>query len=102
MELEIKGVHLDVKDETRDFIHEKLEKVEFAKDYIISLDFTLTRENAEYLAEAKLHFKWGAAPVIKVRTFDLHESINALIDKVDHKIRKERDKITDHKDHKAP
>jgi ribosome-associated translation inhibitor RaiA len=35
--------------------------------------------------------------VIKVHAYDLHEAINALIDKLDHKIRKERDKITDHK-----
>jgi len=97
MELEIKGVHLDIRDETKDFIHEKLARVEFASEYVISLDFTFTKDNAEYLAEAKLHFKWGAAPVIKTRAFDLHESINLLIDKVDHKIKKERDKITDHK-----
>lgn len=97
MELEIKGVHLDVRDETKEFIKEKLSKVEFANDYVMSLDFTLTRENTEFLAEAKLHFTWGPAPVIKTRSFDLHESINTLIDKVEHKIKKERDKVTDHK-----
>ena len=97
MELEIKGVHFDVQEETREFISAKLEKIDFARDYIVNLDFTLTRENPDYLVEAKLHLKWGHSSVIKVHSYDLHEGINALIDKLDHKIRKERDKITDHK-----
>ena len=97
MELEIKGVHFDVKDETREFILEKLSRLEFASDYIVDLDFTLTRDNPDFEVEAKLHLKWGHSSVIKVRSFDLHEGINTLIDKLDHKVRKERDKITDHK-----
>ncbi|MFW6313572.1 MAG: HPF/RaiA family ribosome-associated protein, partial [Spirochaetota bacterium] len=48
MELEIKGVHFDVKDETREFIEAKLEKLEFASEFIVDLAFTLTKENPEY------------------------------------------------------
>ena len=97
MELEIKGVHLDVSDETREFILEKLERLDFAKEYIVDLSFTLARENPDYICEVKLHLSWGHNSVIKVHSFDLHEGINSLIDKLDHKVRKERDKITDHK-----
>ena len=97
MELEIKGVHFDVKDETKEFIEEKLTKLDFAKDFIVDLDFTLTRENPDYEVEAKLHLKWGHQSVIKVHSYDLHEGINTLIDKLDHKVRKEREKVTDHK-----
>jgi putative sigma-54 modulation protein len=97
MELDIKGVHLNVKDETKDFITEKLEKLDFASDYIVALDFTLTKDNPDYEVEAKLHLKWGHQSVIKVHSYDLHEGINTLVDKLDHKIRKEHEKITDHK-----
>ena len=97
MELEIKGVHFDVKDETREFIEAKLEKLDFASQYIVDLAFTLTRENPEYETEAKLHLKWGHTSVVKAHAFDLHEAINTLIDKLDHKVRKEREKVTDHK-----
>ncbi|MFP4550331.1 MAG: ribosome hibernation-promoting factor, HPF/YfiA family [Spirochaetales bacterium] len=97
MDLEIKGVHLDVKDVTREFIDAKLEKLEFAKQYIVDLHFTLTKENPEYEAEAKLHLKWGHNSVIKVRAFELHEAINSVIDKLDHKVRKEHAKVTEHK-----
>ena len=97
MELEIKGVHFDVSDETRDFTTAKLERLEFANDYIVDLHFTLTKDNPDYIAEVKLHLSWGHSSVIKVHSYDLLEGINTLIDKLDHKVRKERDKITDHK-----
>ncbi len=97
MELEIKGVHFTVHDDTHELITTKLEKLEFAAEYIVDLQFTLTRENPDFLAEVKLHLSWGHSSVIKVRSYDLHEGINTLIDKLDHKIRKERDKVTDHK-----
>jgi putative sigma-54 modulation protein len=97
VELEIKGVHIDVEDETRELINAKMEKLEFASDYIVDLHFTLTREHPDYVAEVKLHLSWGHSSVIKVHAYDLHEAISALFDKLDHKIRKERDKITDHK-----
>ena len=97
MEVEIKGVHFAIEDETRELIEAKLEKLEFANEYIVDLHFTLTKENPDYAAEAKLHLSWGHSSVIKVRAYDLHEAVNALFDKLDHKVRKERDKITDHK-----
>ena len=97
MDLEIKGVHFDVKEETREFVQSKLERLEFASDYIMNLSFTLTRDNPDYACEVKLHLSWGHSSVIKVHSYDLHEGLNTLIDKLDHKVRKERDKITDHK-----
>ena len=97
MELEIKGVHFTVHDDTRELITTKLEKLEFAAEYIEDLQFTLTRENPDFIAEVKLHLSWGHSSVIKVHSYDLHEGINTLIDKLGHKIRKERDKVTDHK-----
>ncbi len=100
MDVQVKGVHIDVRDETRDFIDEKLEKISFAEDKIVSLDFTLTKEKQRFDAEAKIHFRWGLSAVIKEEAFDLHEALDRLIDSVELKVRKEKSKIKDHKDHK--
>lgn len=97
MDLDIKGVHFDVKDETREFVEIKLEKLEFASKYIVDLSFTLTKDTSEFETEVKLHLKWGHASVIKVRAYDLHEALNSLIDKLDHKVRKEHEKVMEHK-----
>ena len=95
MDIELKGVHLDLQDETKEFIDKKLEKLDFAKDYIVNLDFTITKEKSEYVLEAKLHFRWGVSSVVKTNSFELYEGLERLFDKLDHKVRKEKDKIKD-------
>ncbi len=97
MNLDIKAVHFDVKDETREFIDKKVERVEFARDMIVDLLFTLTKERKGYITEAKLNFRWGLSTHLKVRAFDLHEALEKLIDKIDLKVKKEKGKIQKHK-----
>ncbi len=95
MDIDVKGVHLDLQDETKEFIEKKLEKLDFAKDYIVNLDFTITKEKSEYEVEAKLHFRWGVSSVLKANSFDLYEGLERLFDKLDSKVRKEKNKIKD-------
>ncbi len=95
MEVDIKGVHFDLKDETKDLIDKKLERVAFAEEYIVNLDFTLTKEKKEFELEAKMHFRWGKDAVVKTTSFDLKEGLDKLMDKLEMKVRKEKDKITD-------
>ncbi len=95
MDIELKGVHLDLQDETKEFIDKKLEKLDFARDYIVSLDFTITKEKNEYVLEAKLRLRWGVSSVVKTNSFDLYEGLERLFDKLDNKVRKEKDKIKD-------
>ncbi len=95
MDIDVKGVHLDLQDETKEFIEKKLEKLDFARDYIVNLDFTITKEKSEYEAEAKLRFRWGVSSVLKTNSFDLYEGLERLFDKLDSKVRKEKNKIKD-------
>ncbi|TVR33299.1 MAG: HPF/RaiA family ribosome-associated protein [Spirochaetaceae bacterium] len=97
MHLEIQAVHFDLKDETRDFIEEKLQKIEFARDMIVDIEFTLVRDAREFELEVKIHFRWGKSHVIKLRTFELHEGLEKLIAKLEMKVRKEKEKIKEHK-----
>jgi putative sigma-54 modulation protein len=95
MHVDIKGVHLDVSEKMREEIGRKLEHLDFAKDMITDLLFTICREKA-YQVEAQINFRWGSSAHISTETFDVFEGINALFDKIDHKVRKEKEKIQDH------
>lgn len=98
MEMSIKSVHFDVDDLTRELIQARLEKVEYAADRIQDLDFTLTKEKDHtYELEAKVHFRWGLNAVVKTTSYDLGQGIHDLTDKLDQKIRREVDKVQDHK-----
>lgn len=100
MDVDVQAVHFELKDETRDFIDERIKKIEFASDLIVDLLFTLVREKHEFVEEVKIHFRWGKSNVIKLKSFDLHEGLDKLIDKLEAKVRKEKGKIKEHKDNK--
>lgn len=97
MNMEIKGVHYDVSDTTKDFINKKLEKIDFARDYIIDLPITITREKPGYTVESTVHFRWGHTSHVKAApTHELYEGIEQMIDKLDHVVHKEKDKMKEH------
>ncbi len=95
MHVDIKGVHYHITDVTRDFLETKLEKISYAKDDIVNLFFTLTKDNYEWIAEVNVSFRWKVNAHLKEESFNLHESVEKLIDKLEAKIRKEKDKIKD-------
>ena len=97
MNFELKGVHFDIKDETREFVLKKIERVDYARELIVDLLFTLTKERRDFKCEVNINFRWGLASHIKVRSYDLHEGLDKLIDKIDLKVKKEKSKIQDRK-----
>jgi putative sigma-54 modulation protein len=96
MRFEIKGVHYDISDATREFIETKLEKIKFAESHIIDLLFTLTKNNNSWNAEANCNFRWGDSAHLEEEAYNLHEGLEKLIDRLNLKIKKEKEKITDH------
>lgn len=96
MHLDIKGVHYHVSDNTREFIEKKLQKLDFAKDYIMNLHFTITKDSNGFCVEANVSFKWGKPSHVKVDSYELWEAIELLFDKLQIKVKKEKEKIRDH------
>jgi putative sigma-54 modulation protein len=98
MNTTIKSVHFDADELTKELIETRLQKLEFAADKIEDMDFTLTKEkDHSFELEAKIHFRWGQHDIVKNGGYELHKAITELIDKVDQKVRKEVDRIQDHK-----
>jgi len=96
MNLEIKGVHYDIEEETKEYIEKKLHKFDFATGLLVDLVITIKREQKRFIFEANLNFRWGQSSHLKVKGYDIKEGIDALIDKLDGKIHKEKEKIQDH------
>ncbi len=96
MNLEIKGVHYDVSDTTREFLEKKLHRIDFAKDYIVDLLFTITREKPGYKAEANINFRWSTSSHVGAEGHELYEAIELMFDKLESKIRKEKEKVVHH------
>jgi len=96
MNLEVKGVHFDVDDKTKEMIDKKLKRLSFAEEYIIDQLFTLTRSKNGYTCESNTNFKWGHSAHIRVEAIHLPEGLDILFDKLELKVSKEKDKVQDH------
>lgn len=96
MHIEIKGVHIDVTDNMKEYIDKKLQKLDYAKEFIIDLLFTITKEKKGFRIEVTINFRWGAQAHIKTNAFDVYEGIDKLLSKMEHKVSKEKEKIQEH------
>lgn len=98
MNLEIRGVHYNVSDATREFFDKKLQKLVFAESYVHDLSITVTRETLGqgFHLEAKVHFSWGLVKLVNTECYELYEGIELLVDKLEALARKEKGKIQEH------
>ena len=99
MNIEIKGVHVEVTDKMRDYIDKKLHRLEFVSEHIIDLLVFVSQEKSQYNLEANINFRWGNSNHVRAKSFDIFEGIDKLFDKVELKVVKEKNKIQDHKGH---
>lgn len=97
MTVDIKGVHYDVSDKTKEYIDKKLRRLKYVEELVVDLHLTLSREKkGYYIVSADVHFRWGQSSHVKVEDRDLYKAIDLCFDKVDAKSTKEKEKIQAH------
>ena len=96
MNTEIKAVHFTLKDDGRDYLDRKIARIHNAENMIVDLRFTLTK-NKDFTAEAMVNFRWGVSIHVKENDFELNPAIDKLMDKLEAKITKEKEKVKDMK-----
>jgi putative sigma-54 modulation protein len=94
MNIDVKAVHFSLQDETRAYLDRKITRIHNAENMIVDLLFTLTKDK-DFSAEATVNFRWGVSIHVKERDFDLNPAIDRMMDKLDAKITKEKEKVKD-------
>jgi putative sigma-54 modulation protein len=92
MNTEIKAVHFSLDSETKEYLEKKITRIHNPEKMIVDLLFTITK-GKDYSAEATVNFTWGITIHLKENDFELLPAIDKLMDKLDAKIAKEKDKI---------
>jgi putative sigma-54 modulation protein len=93
MNIDIKAVHFTLGEDARDYLNRKLGRIHNAENMIIDLLFTLTKDR-DFAVEAQVNFRWGVSVHLKETDFELSAAIDKLMDKLDAKIIKEKEKAT--------
>ncbi len=97
MNSDIKGVHVEITDRIRDHLNKKLQRLDFANEYIMDLLFSISQEKREYQIDVNINFRWGSAIHVGVSNYDIFEGIDNIVDKMGLKINKEKNKIQEHR-----
>jgi putative sigma-54 modulation protein len=94
MNSEIKAVHFTLRDDAKEYLEKKIARIHNAENMIVDLLFTLTKDK-DFSAEATVNFRWGMSIHVKEHDFELNPAIDKLMDKLEAKIIKEKEKVKD-------
>jgi putative sigma-54 modulation protein len=96
MTIDVRSVHFELSQRSRDYLDLKLVRIGYAKDMIVDLIFILTKEK-DFKLEATVNFRWGVQAHVEERSFEINAGLDKLIDKLEQKIAKEKEKVQEKK-----
>jgi putative sigma-54 modulation protein len=95
MQTTISGQHLDITPALRDYVTSKMERIERHFDSISGSNVVLRVEKGRHHVEATVTAK-GATLHANAEADDMYAAIDAMIDKLDSQVRKQKGKHTNH------
>lgn len=95
MNLNITGLHIEVTDALRNYVTEKLARINRHSDSMISVNITLSTEKVQQKAAAQVHLAGKDLHVEAVEN-DMYAAIDALMDKLDRAVLQHKEKSNRH------
>jgi putative sigma-54 modulation protein len=92
MNIDIKAVHFTLRDDAKEYVEKKIDRIHNAENMIVDLRVTLTKDK-DFAAEATVNFRWGVSVHIKEHDFELNAAVDKLMDKLEQKVVKEKEKV---------
>jgi len=100
MQLNISGHHVEVTDALRGYVESKIEKIERHFDLVSDVNCILTVEKLRHKAEATIKVNGGTIYADNTEE-DMYAAIDGLVDKLDRRVRKHKEKLVDHRAREA-
>ena len=95
MQINVTGHHVDVTPALRNYVTDKMQRISRHFDHVISTKVTLTVERRNHEAEATVHAP-GRSLFANHSAEDMYAAIDGLVDKLDRRVQKYKEKLTDH------
>jgi len=92
MQLSVTGHHIELTDALRNYVEEKIKRIERHFDHVTNVHVVLSVERHMQKAEATVHVS-GADVFAEASEEDLYAAIDGLVDKLDRQILKHKEKI---------
>lgn len=95
MQLSISGHHVEITESLKDYINNKMQKLERHFDQVIDAHVVLDVAKQRHKAETTLQLS-GSKIHAASEHDDMYAAIDAMVDKLDRQVRKHKEKISDH------
>ena len=101
MQVSLSGHHVEITDSMRNYVNEKIARLERHFDQALDINIVLTVEKLRHRAEATLHVSGGNLHADDVQE-DMYAAIDGLVDKLDRQGKKHKEKIKSHRPKVVP
>lgn len=101
MQVNLSGHHVDITESLRNYVNEKIARLDRHFDQALDIHIVLTVEKLRHKAEATLHVSGGNLHADDVQE-DMYAAIDGLIDKLDRQGKKHKEKLKDHRQKTVP
>jgi len=96
MQLSVSGHHVDITNPLRDYVGNKFERIERHFDQVTDVHVILSVEKINQKAEATIHYNGSKLYAEDIQE-DMYAAIDRLTDKLDRQVRKQKEKLTQHR-----
>ena len=95
MTTSVKAVGFTMDQKQSEMVDSKMKRVAYAEDLIIDLKLNIKLDKS-FTADATVNFRWGTSAHVSGEDYDFGAALNKMMDVLDNKIKKEKDKIQNH------
>ena len=92
MTTSINAVGFTLDQKQSEMIDSKLKRIAYADDLIIDLIMKIKHDKA-YSFDTTVNFRWGTQAHVTGEDYDFGAALNKMMDVLDNKVKKEKDKI---------
>jgi len=97
LEISVTGRHLEVTDSMRQFVNEKVARLQRFYDRIESIQVLADRESMRFRTELLVRTDHKQTFVAQVEADEFHESVDLVIDKMERQLREHKEKLRNRK-----
>jgi putative sigma-54 modulation protein len=96
MQIQLSGQHIEITPALRQYVTEKLDRLARHFDHVGNVHVVLSVEKLRHKAEATIHLHRGTV-FADIEAEDMYAAIDALVDKLDRQVKKQKEKNTDYR-----
>lgn len=102
MEISLIGRHLEITDSMRQFVHEKMSRLQRLYDRVEAINVVTERVQLRFRTEIVLRTDHKQTFVAQTEADEFHESVDLVIDKMERQLREHKERLRNRKHQPGP